>query len=450
MNLSSQSSMLSGWGRYPVQRCDVLRPDSAAEVPALLGQEARTVIARGMGRSYGDAALNADGTVVDASHLNRYLAFDPATGELECEAGVSLADIVEVFLPRGFFLPVTPGTKFITVGGAIASDIHGKNHHRDGSFARPVLWFDLLPASGETLRCSSSEHADLFWATCGGMGLTGIVLRARIRLQPVKSAYVRVDFRRTTSLEETMAAHDESDHQYHYSVSWLNVLAGNARLGASVMMRGNDADPTELPRNRPALRLNAGRSVAMPFSCPSFVLSPLTVRTFNSFYYFAHPTRTALVNFEQYFYPLDKIAGWNRLYGKRGFIQYQMALPPASASAGLRKSLETIRAAGLPGFLAVLKRFGEGTPGPLSFPMEGYTLAVDVPFSAEAAKVARELDAIVADHGGRVYLAKDALLEPAMLQRMYPQLDRFLEIRRSVDPQGRFVSSLARRVGLAT
>jgi decaprenylphospho-beta-D-ribofuranose 2-oxidase len=440
---------LSGWGRYPVESCHVFRPEKRSEVAATLdsGQQS-SYIPRGLGRSYGDAALNENAGVIWQVLLNRFLSFDTATGVLECESGVSLAEIIQYFLRRGWFLPVTPGTKFVTVGGSIAADIHGKNHHKDGSFSNFVLDFRLLTPAGEILLCSPAVNAEIFWATVGGMGLTGVVLSARLQLRRVDSAYVFVDFHKTAKLEDSLATMEASDERYDYSVAWIDGLATGSAMGRSVLMRGNHATAAELPGQikRPlAIPNTAQWNLLVDF--PSGTLNRMTVKAFNTVYYAVHHTAPRqLVNLEKFFYPLDAITQWNRMYGKRGFVQYQIALPQAGGREGLRTILDRLARSGRASFLAVLKRFGDAGNGLLSFPLRGYTLALDIPVARGLVPFLHELDRMTLDHGGRIYLAKDAVLSAEDFAVMYPKLDSFRAIQRKLDPKGLFRSSMARRL----
>jgi FAD/FMN-containing dehydrogenase len=440
---------LSGWGRYPVEMCHVFRPEKHSEVAATLacGQQS-SYIPRGLGRSYGDAALNENAGVIWQVLLNRFLSFDSASGILECESGVSLAEIIQYFLPRGWFLPVTPGTKFVTVGGAIAADIHGKNHHRDGSFSNFTLDFRLLAPSGEVLLCSPAIHPEIFWATVGGMGLTGVILSARLRLRRVDSAHVFVDFHKAPNLEDALATMEASDEQYEYSVAWIDALATGKTMGRSVLMRGHHAPAAELPaRLRHVLTTPTVPRWNLFIDFPSGLLNRLTVQAFNTAYYAVHRTAPRqLVGFEKFFYPLDSINQWNRMYGKRGFVQYQIALPQASGRAGLRTILDRLARSGRASFLAVLKRFGDAGNGLLSFPLRGYTLALDIPVAHGLVPFLHELDRMTLDHGGRIYLAKDAVLRAEDFAAMYPKLENFRAIQRKLDPQRLLSSSLARRL----
>jgi FAD/FMN-containing dehydrogenase len=451
MPLTFATQSLSGWGRYPVESCHVFRPEKRSEVAATLTSGLQpSYIPRGLGRSYGDAALNENAGVIWPILLNRFLSFECASGVLECESGVSLAEIIQYFLPRGWFLPVTPGTKFVTVGGAIAADIHGKNHHKDGSFSNFVLDFRLLAPTGEMLLCSPAAHPEAFWATVGGMGLTGVVLSARLQLRRVDSAYVFVDFHKAPNLEDALTTMEASDERYEYSVAWIDGIATGKSMGRSVLMRGNHAAAAELPaRVRHALAAPTGHQWNLFLDFPSGALNRLTVKAFNTAYYAIHHTAPRqLVGLEKFFYPLDAINQWNRMYGKRGFVQYQIALPQASGRAGLRTILDRLARSGRASFLAVLKRFGDAGPGLLSFPMRGYTLALDIPVARGLVPFIHELDRMTLDYGGRIYLAKDALLQAGDFATMYPQLESFRAIQRKLDPKRLFSSSLARRLGI--
>lgn len=443
---------LSGWGRMNPEACRVYRPERLRDcAAAFLDAGSDTVIARGLGRSYGDAAVNADG-VVDLTRLNRMRSFDPESGVLDCEAGVSLEEIIDAFLPRGFFLPVTPGTKFVTVGGAIANDVHGKNHHCDGTFGGFVREIELLTASGEVLVCSPEAKADVFWATVGGIGLTGCVLSAKLQLIRVPSAYISVDYHRCGNLEDALAAMEERDGAYPYSVAWVDCLASGKSLGRSVLMHGGHAEPENLEgaRVHRPYEVRTSRKFPVPFDFPGFVLNPLSVQAFNTWFYNRHPDReSVIVDYDRFFYPLDSLLQWNRMYGKRGFVQYQATLPLEHA-AGLTKLLEKLSRSRRASFLAVLKRFGEQGAGMLSYPSKGYTLSLDIPNHGDLTEFLRGMDRLVLDHGGRLYLAKDACMKPECLAAAYPRLEEFRAVKERLDPQGRLCSAMARRLGLSS
>lgn len=442
---------MSGWGRFPVEPCHLFRPERRAEVAAILASGAqRTYVSRGLGRSYGDAALNRDGGLICHTRLNRFLGFDSSAGTLECEAGVSFEEILRTFLPRGFFLPVTPGTKFVTVGGAIAADVHGKNHHKDGTLASFILDLKLLTPTGSVLACSCGANPEIFWATVGGMGLTGMILSARMQLRKVESAYVLVDYQKARNLGEALDAMGEGDERYQYSVAWIDCLQAGKSLGRAVLMRGNHAPAAQIPesvRNPLAQPHHFGWN--LPFDFPSLALNRLSVGAFNTVFYGTHRSMTdQVVDFDSFFYPLDAVENWNRLYGKRGFVQYQVALPQESGRTGLAALLQRLAESRRASFLAVLKRFGDGNPGLLSFPLRGYTLALDLPVTNGLVPLLRELDRVVISMGGRTYLAKDAVLSAADFRAMYPNVEAFRALKRKLDPQGLLSSSLARRLGI--
>lgn len=442
--------VLTGWGRTAPTAAVVHEASNDDDVvKSASSAPPRGVIGRGLGRSYNDAAQNAGGLVVDVSRSRRFHSFDPSTGVARVAAGVSIADLIEVCLPLGWFPPVTPGTRHVTVGGAIAADVHGKNHHGDGTLANFLESLTLLTAEGKALHCSRTEHADVFWATVGGLGLTGMILDARLRLRRVESSWLRVDYRRARDLDATLAAFAAADAAARYSVAWIDCLGRGRAMGRAVIMHGEHATAAEATAagRAPFTAVRAG-ALAVPFDMPGALLSPLSVRLFNAAYYAAHRDGTRLVHFERFFYPLDGIAQWNRLYGRHGFTQYQVALPPEAGERGLVALLERLSGSGRPSFLAVLKRFGPQGPGMLSFPREGYTLALDLPVRPGLVEFLAELDRLVLARGGRVYLAKDATTTADAVRAMYPRLDEFRAIKARLDPRGVLSSSLARRLGL--
>ena len=411
---------LSGWGRCPVVEAEMLAPDTLEAMRRRLTISS-PVIARGLGRSYGDSALGP--TVLSALRLDRLLAFDPVSGELECEAGVSLDTVLRVFVARGWFLPVTPGTSFVTVGGAVASDVHGKNHHGAGSFSAHVLGLKMLLGNGEVLDCDNSLHADLFRATCGGMGLTGIILAVRLRLVRIPSAWMRTTTLKATSLGDALDLF-EARRDATYSVAWIDCLAHGRHLGRSLLMLGEHDAKGEL-----ADTPDHARSVPVDF--PAGLLNHYSVTAFNTLYYHRQLRREAQgrSHFRPYFYPLDGLRDWNRLYGKPGFLQYQCVLPAQSGREGMKLLLATIAQSGEGSFLAVLKTFGPGNDNPLSFPMAGPTLALDFRNTPKVRELLERLDAIVLDHGGRLYLTKDARMSAATFKRGYPRWEEVAEVR---------------------
>jgi decaprenylphospho-beta-D-ribofuranose 2-oxidase len=444
--------LLTGWGRTAPSRAAVTRPADAEEVHAVLsGPSGRGAIARGLGRSYGDAAQCAGGTVIDVTALANVRGFDTERGVIGVDAGMSLGDLTRLTVPLGWFPPVVPGTRHVTVGGAVAADIHGKNHHVDGSFCDHVEGFTLLTPT-ETVDVTPDEEPDVFWATAGGMGLTGVIADVTVRLQPVETAFMRVDTERARDLDDALGRMDEGDHRYQYSVAWIDLLARGASLGRAVLTRGRHAGLDELAgRARGAsLRLASSRALPAPPWAPPGLLNGASVRAFNAVWFGKAPSveRGRLQPLDRYFHPLDGVQGWNRLYGRRGFVQYQFVVPVGQERA-LAHAVERLSTARCPSFLAVLKRMGGANPGPLSFPMAGWTLALDIPVGPPGVgPLLDELDELVAEAGGRVYLAKDARLRPELLPVMYPRLDEWRRVQAKVDPAGVLQSDLARRLSL--
>lgn len=441
------SAPLAGWGRYRVRDCTVWQPTTAQELHETLGSLPAS-IARGNGRSYGDASLNPEATV-DMRRLDRLIAFDEATGAMECEAGALLSDLVAAFVPRGWFPPVTPGTRMVTIGGMIASDVHGKNHHVAGSFCDHVDWFDLDLGDRRVLRCSRTENPGLFAATCGGMGLTGIIVRVAFRMLKIETAFMRQRTIRVGGLEQALSVFEQS-HGSTYSVAWIDCMATGRNLGRSVILLGEHARVDELDERRriAPLARPSRKPKTVPIDFPGFALSGFNVKMFNHLYYAMQRPGDAVADIDPYFYPLDALFEWNRIYGRCGFVQYQSVLPLAESETGMRRLLEAISAAGAGSFLAVLKRMGPQSFGMLSFPMEGYTLALDFPATPDNLQLLERLDAITADHGGRVYLTKDARVSAEMFAGGYPRLQEFRNLRSQYGLDQRFTSLLSQRLGL--
>jgi len=439
---------IAGWGRYPQMDARVLAPRDLDALRDLV-VSAPHVIARGNGRAYGDSAINPDATI-RMRHFDHMIAFDPATGQLVAEGGVLLGDIIAAFLPRGWFPMVSPGTKFVTLGGAIAADVHGKNHHKDGSFRACVDWVEIMGPDGETHRCGPDDDPVLFDHTLGGMGLTGIILRAAIRLRPVETAWIRQTTLAAPNLRAAMAAFEEAQDAT-YSVAWIDCLGTGARLGRSLVMLGEHAICADLPPDRAAapFAVTPKRKRTVPFDFPAFTLNSVTLRAFNALYYRkgARNTGTRLVDWDSYFYPLDAILGWNRIYGRKGFAQFQCVLPLDRSEAGLSALLAEIARAGSGSFLAVLKRFGKQDSA-FSFPMEGYTLALDFPVTARTLALLERLDRITLDHGGRFYLAKDSRMSAATLRASDRRVDDFHSLRDTRGLTARFRSAQAERLEL--
>lgn len=414
--------VVTNWGNYPVIEADVTAVSARSDIAKLIGDKDH-LIARGNGRSYGDASLGSN--IFSALRFNKFLAFDGEKGTIECESGVLLSDILDVIVPKGFFLPVTPGTKFITVGGAIAADVHGKNHHVDGSFASHIEHFELMNGNGDVIRCSPDENELLFWQTCGGMGLTGIILSAKFRLRRIETAFISHISLKTRDIESTMKAFEIASGST-YSVAWLDCFGTSKSLGQSILQLGEHAPIDDVPdglRSEP-LRPSTGAKAAVPFYFPSFTLNRLSVTVFNTAYYhrqMREETRS-IIHFDSFFYPLDGVRDWNRVYGRGGFVQYQFVLPLEQSFDGLVKVLEKVRRSGQGSPLAVLKLFGENDPRSImSFPMKGYTLALDFKVNNQVFKLLDELDDIVAEHQGRIYLAKDARMSAKFFKESYKE-----------------------------
>jgi decaprenylphospho-beta-D-ribofuranose 2-oxidase len=451
--MSADTVPVTGWGRTAPTTARLVRPRSYAEaVAAVRDCGVRGGIPRGLGRAYGDAAQNAGGSVLDMTGLDRIHAIDVEGGTVLCDAGVSLHTLMRLLLPLGWFVPVTPGTRYVTVGGAIGADIHGKNHHVSGSFSRHVVSLELLTADGEVRVVP--RDTELFDATAGGMGLTGVILTATVRLQPVETSLMLVDTERAADLDDLMARLAATDHRYRYSVAWIDLLARGAATGRAVLTRGDHAPLDALPRRtrarRDPLAFRTSRLPAAPSFVPEGLLSRTTVGLFNELWYRKAPRARAgrLQSIPAFFHPLDGVPHWNRIYGRGGFVQYQFVVGYGQEDA-LRRIVRRIAEHRCPSFLAVLKRFGDADPGWLSFPVPGWTLALDIPANLPGlGPFLDELDEEVAAAGGRVYLAKDSRLRPELLAAMYPRLDDFRALRAELDPRGVFTSDLSRRLAL--
>jgi decaprenylphospho-beta-D-ribofuranose 2-oxidase len=449
--LSDTDELVSGWGRTAPTAGHVVRPGTREDVvAALAGAGARGVVARGLGRSYGDPAQNAGGIVLDLTGLDRVLSLDLEAGTVRAEAGVSLDSLLRVLLPCGWFVPVTPGTRLVTLGGAVAADVHGKNHHRDGSFGRHVTELELLLADGSCRTVTPASDADLFWGTFGGMGLTGVVLAATLRLLPAPTAFMSVDTERAANLDELLEVLVRAEERHRYSVAWIDCLATGRRAGRGVVTSGEHATPDQLTgraAGRPR-RYQPDVRVSAPGWVPPGLLNRASIAAFNEAWYRKAPRSQlgAVHPVAPFFHPLDAVQGWNRMYGRQGFLQYQCVVPD---EATLRVVLGRLSTARVPSFLAVLKRFGAGNPGPLSFPRPGWTLALDVPAATpDLGAVLDGLDELVAAAGGSIYLAKDSRLRPELLPALYPRLPAWQALRDRVDPDRRFVSDQSRRLAL--
>jgi|TARA_B110000211_G_scaffold171989_1_gene194147 decaprenylphospho-beta-D-ribofuranose 2-oxidase len=438
---------LSGWGRYPVVDAQVAAPRSTEDVLKLVQQG--SAIARGNGRAYGDSAVSASNTI-HMKHFNRMLAFDAKSGQLIAEAGVLLADVIEAFLPRGWFPSVTPGTKFVTLGGMIAADVHGKNHHKDGSFGTYLDWIDVVTGDGTVQRCSKAENTELFEWTIGGMGLTGVVLRAAIRLRPVSSAWIEQRTLVADNIKHAIELFEQSQDAT-YSVAWIDCLQTGPAVGRSLVMLGEHAEANTIaPQYRKLpFQTPVKPKLGIPVDFPSWTLNSLTVRAFNALYYWngKRKPQQQLVDWDSYFYPLDAILGWNKIYGRRGFAQFQCVIPLIHAEQGLSELLEAIANTGGGSFLAVLKRFG-AQESRFSFPMEGYTLALDFSVNAKNLALMNELDKITMRYNGRLYLAKDSRMTRDVFRQSERRADAYKQYRQSEGASAAYSSAQSGRLGL--
>jgi decaprenylphospho-beta-D-ribofuranose 2-oxidase len=446
----SERRLLTGWGRTAPSLSTVTRLPAEGVPDAIRAAGRRGVLVRGLGRSYGDAAQNAGGDIIVLED-GPPIRLDTWAATVRVGGGTSIDQLIRYLLPHGFFVSVTPGTRFVTVGGAIAADIHGKNHHRHGSLGHHVVEMDLVDAQGRRSTLTPEATPELFWATVGGMGLTGVVVSAVLRVLPVETAYMRVDTDRVANLPDLLAMMSATDDRYTYSVAWIDLLAQGKALGRSVLTRGEHAALTELPedRQREPLRPAGLPRLSAPGWAPDRLMNHWSVKAFNELWFRKTPRerRDEIQHLSSFFHPLDGVSGWNTLYGRRGLTQYQFVVP-LEADAALIEAVRRIAAAGHASFLAVLKRFGPGSPGMLSFPMPGWTLALDLPAAPALAGLLNDLDELVVSAGGRVYLAKDARTSAARIREMYPRLEEFRALRRRTDPERVFRSDLARRLDL--
>jgi decaprenylphospho-beta-D-ribofuranose 2-oxidase len=413
----------------------------------------RGVLARGLGRSYGDPAQNAGGTVIDMTGLDRIHSIDPDTGYVDLDAGVSLDTLMKAALPHGLWVPVLPGTRQVTIGGAIANDIHGKNHHSAGSFGNHVVSMDLVTANGESHTLTpDGPNAELFWATVAGIGLTGVVVRATVAMTKTETAYFYADLERTENLDETLElVSNGSDDKYTYSSAWFDSISTGSKLGRAAFARGSLATLDQLPatlRSDP-LKFDAPQLATLPDIFPNGLANKLSFSVIGELYYRKTPKakRGVVENLTSFYHPLDLFGEWNRAYGSQGFLQYQFSTP-VGANTGLREILTKVARSGHVSFLNVFKQMGEGNRAPLSFPHPGWMVCLDFPIKAGLGQFCAELDRMVLDLGGRLYTAKDSRTSPEAFAAMYPRLDEWRKIRNSVDPDGVFVSDMSRRLGL--
>ncbi len=431
--------IISGWGMYPKIESTVLRFETEQALTNLI-EEYSGLVPRGNGRSYGDSALSP--VTVDVKPKNYFLSFDESSGLLHVQAGALLSDILEIFVPKGWFLKITPGTKLITVGGAIASDVHGKNHHIEGCFSESVREFRIVTANGTIINCNRESTPDLWKATCGGMGLTGVILDAKIYLKKIKSKYIDQTTIKTKNLRETFDAFEEFKDK-PYSVAWIDCLARGNATGKSLLMVGDFSDVSSL-----GYRLKPQKTI--PFNFPSFTLNKLSVKAFNKLYYgkVRKKVTKQRIDIDAFFYPLDAIGHWNRIYGKNGFTQYQFILPKAHSYEGLKEILATIADSGKGSFLAVLKLYGKPNNNWLSFPLEGYSLALDFKIEKGLFELLDKLDEIVNKYHGRIYLTKDVRVSRETFEKGYPQIEKFRQFRKEHGMDKKFQSLQSKRLGI--
>ena len=439
---------LSGFGKYPKALCKVTRPPGIFDLTEILKQN--SIIPRGLGRSYGDASLNDTGIVTESVLMNRFISFDEETGVLRCEAGVTYKDLLDTFVIRGWFPGVTPGTKYVTMGGAIASDVHGKNHHKVGSFSSFVKSFKILTATGEVMECSRTENPDLFWATVGGMGLTGFILECEIQLKKISSPFIYNKAIKLANLDVLFDKIEEYSDSYHYSVAWIDVVAKGSSYGRGILLLGNNAEIDELPEKlkKKSLVKYIEKKIAVPFEIPFNTLNKLTVSLFNAGIYMKARNTEDFQHYDKYFYPLDFVLDWNHIYGKSGLVQYQLNVPFDKGKEAIDKVLKKVVSYGGGSFLAVIKKMG-AQDGILSFPFNGYTLSMDFPVKKGTIEMCRELDKTVLEYGGRTYLTKDSVLDEKTFKQMYSGLwEKWMKIKMKYDPENKFTSNMARRIGL--
>jgi FAD/FMN-containing dehydrogenase len=429
----------TAWGRYPRIKCERFKFYKETNLKKIISSH-NNLIPCGNGRSYGDSALSEN--IIDVKQKDYFINFEEESGLLHVQAGVLLSEILEHFVPKGWFLKVTPGTKLITVGGAMASDVHGKNHHAAGCFSECIKEFEIMFADGKVVTCSKEATPELFKATCGGMGLTGVILDAKIYLKKINSQFVDQTTIKTKNLKETFNAFEEYSDK-PYSVAWIDCLAKGDEIGKSLLMVGDFRDDGKLD-------YKVKKQKSLPFNFPLFALNNWSVRVFNWLYYRKGKERVSKqrVDIDTFFYPLDAIGHWNRIYGKNGFTQYQFILPKEASYKGLEEILTTISKSGKGSFLAVLKLYGKANDNWLSFPMEGYSLALDFKIERGLFELLDKLDEIVVKYEGRIYLTKDVRVSKKAFEKGYPQIDTFRQYRKENKLDSKFQSLQSKRVGI--
>jgi len=428
------SAGLSGWGRTVLPGVEERSEDLASA-------SSRYSLSRGLGRSYGDASLPVGGAprALGTTLADRILDFDEDTGVIRAEAGLCLAELNRLYLGRNWFTPVTPGTKFVTLGGMVASDVHGKNHHVSGTIGRHVQSLLVRTGAGELIRCSREEHADLFLATLGGMGLTGHILEVSLQMEKIPSPWIYTESYRISCLDELLEKIKETGKSWPMTVSWVDTVARGKSMGRGILFVGRWATADEAPKGVPEAR----KAITMPFALPSGLLNRFTIGNFNRAVYFSHfrKKKTGFVNPDQYFYPLDSIQHWNRLYGSRGVTQHQSVIPNESGAGGIREMIEELATSGTASFLTVIKDCGDEGDGLLSFPKPGMSLALDLPIRSDSVEVISRLNGVVKNSGGRIYLTKDGLSSADDFRQMEPRLDAFLKVKQKYDPDGKLTSA---------
>ncbi len=438
---------ISGWGGYPVQKAKVVYPENIEQI--LIEVKKSELIARGNGRAYGDSSINEKNTV-NMKYLNHIISFDNHSGILVVETGILLNDIINTFLPRGWFPYVTPGSKFVTVGGLIAADVHGKNHHKEGSFRNFIEWFEIVNSKGEIKKCSRNENSDLFEWTIGGMGLTGIIVRAAIKLRPIKTSWIKQKTLVAKNIDQTLEIF-ENNMNVTYSVAWINSTKKMDGIGQSLIMLGEHASIEDLDKKKiqNPLKIRSKKNKNIPFYFPNWFLNKKLIKLFNSIYYFIgkNTSKEKLVYWDDYFYPLDTILGWNKIYGRKGFVQYQCVIPLDKSKEGLVELLKEIDKSNVSSFLSVLKRFGDQESN-FSFPMKGYTIALDFPVNQDTLDLLEKLDEITLKYNGRFYLAKDARMKKEIFKKSDERIKNYIKFRDQNDSNKNFKSSQSLRLDL--
>lgn len=448
-SMKEVEKIISGWGNIPRAKTKVVQVSCEKDDIAAI-KEYSNIIPRGLGRSYADQSTNEAHFVLDIVPWKRFLHFDEEAGILECESGCSLDDIIKAYAPKGWFPMISPGTKFVTIGGAIANDVHGKAHHVDGTFINCVKSFKILLADGSIVKASREVYSDLFYGAFGGLGLLGVILSAEIQLRKVETCYFTQKSIPVSNIDELLEQIDANDKLYNYSVAWVDSLAKGEHLGRGVLIVGNATKREELPPKlkQEPLKVHKNSILKVPFYMPSFTLNAVTVRTLNALLYWKQKNGTGISHYDSFFYPLDMVNDWNKGYGKKGFIQYQFVVPLENGKQSIREILYKIAHSGCNPFLNVLKKFGDNSGGILSFPKSGYTFAIDFPITRRLKAFTVELDRVVYEAGGRLYLGKDAYLTAEMFQKMYPEYKQFLVLKKKYDPNNVWQSDLSRRLAL--